>query len=68
MNKLSEVLIELAAKVVLPLAERLQQRRERRTPVPKLDPELKKLSIEDAVAAARKDLEARRRKERGNAH
>lgn len=64
MNKLTEIIIELAAKVVLPLAERIQQRRER----PRLDPELKKLSIEDAVQAARDDLEARRRKNRDNAH
>lgn len=60
MNKIAEILVKLAAKVVLPLAERIQQRRER----PRLDPALKHLSIEDAVDAARADLERRRKQER----
>jgi hypothetical protein len=64
MSKLAEVLVELAAKLVLPIADAIARKQSQPKQRPRLDPEIRKLSIEDAVEAARADLERRRKASR----
>jgi hypothetical protein len=65
-SKIAETLVELAAKLILPLADAIVRRQDKSSPQPRvrLDPAIRKLSIEDAVEEARADLERRRKAER----
>ena len=55
--------LDAAATVIIRLVDYMQERRDRKVQqeLPKLDPPLKKLSIDEAYARARADLEARRK-------
>jgi len=59
MSRVAETIINLTAKVVLPLADWLVSRRERKQPRPPLDERLKSLSIEEAAARAEADRKAK---------
>ena len=59
MSRVAETLINLTAKVVLPLADWLVSRQERKQPRPQLDERLKSLSIEEAAARAEAERKAK---------
>jgi hypothetical protein len=65
-SKVGEVLVELAARLILPIADAIVRRQEKSQPErrARLDPAIRRLSIEDAVEAARADMEQRRKAER----
>lgn len=60
MSKVAETFINIAAKVILPLADMIAARRERRQEFRvRLDDKLRSLSIEEAVAKAEEARKAK---------
>jgi len=59
MSRVAETLVNIAAKIILPLADMIARRREQKSPRPPLDERLKSLSIEEAAARAEEERKAK---------